>query len=485
VSVLLNTTAAAAATPTFATQQTFAVVSNPISVALADLNGDGRPDLAVANNNPNTNTVSVLLNTTAAAAAKPSFASQLIFAVRSQPFSVAVGDLNGDSRPDLAVANYDRSNSPSPGFVSVLLNNSKQALLTTATATGTILPAINLPGSISGTVFQDININGVQNPGEPGLAGQTLFLDLSGSGKLVAADPTTTTDSSGKYQFSGVSTGTYTVRQVLLGGMLLGTPASGSYQVTVTSGSNVTGQNFAEVPTSIAVPLTLPPSTSFLKQGNANANFVEALYRAILNRDAEPGGLASWTNVLNSNALSRLQVAQAIRKSPEHFTGEVTAFYFTLLGRAPDPQGLQGWVQNLQNGLLAEEQIAFAFLDSPEYLSKGDKYFVDQMYISLLGRSFDSSGEASWLDVLGNDASGKPTHAASMTHEQVITQFLRSDESLNRLVQGFYQVFLQRLADPGGLSGWLASLKQGGSFLTIGQQFLSSTEFYNRAAAQG
>src|SRR5262249_19132372 len=68
-------------------------------------------------------------------------------------------------------------------------------------------------GTISGTVFQDINRNGVRDAGEPGLAGQTVFLDLSGSGVLESADPTTTTDAAGSYQFT-VSPGTYTVRQV-------------------------------------------------------------------------------------------------------------------------------------------------------------------------------------------------------------------------------------------------------------------------------
>jgi hypothetical protein len=81
----------------------------------------------------------------------------------------------------------------------------------------------------------------------------------------------------------------------------------------VTSGVNITGQNVAEVPTSIAVPLTLPPATAFPKQGSANADYVEALYRAILNRDAAPGGLANWTGLLNSKTLSRLQVAQVTR----------------------------------------------------------------------------------------------------------------------------------------------------------------------------
>src|SRR5205807_8230189 len=131
----------------------------------------------------------------------------------------------------------------------------------------------------------------------------------------------------------------------------------------------------------------LPAHTPFPTQENPNADYVEAVYRAVLDRDADAGGLANWTSQLNSGALTRLQVVQGIRNSPEHFTQEVTAFYLTLLGRAPDPVGLQNWVQHLQSGM-REEQIAFYFLDSPEYLSQGDKHFVDAMYQSLLGRSF-------------------------------------------------------------------------------------------------
>ena len=49
MSVLLNTTAPGAATPSFAAKQDFTTGSGPFSVALGDLNGDGKPDLAVAN----------------------------------------------------------------------------------------------------------------------------------------------------------------------------------------------------------------------------------------------------------------------------------------------------------------------------------------------------------------------------------------------------------------------------------------------------
>ena len=47
--MLLNTTAPGATTPSFAAQQTFATGSDPVSVTAADLNGDGKPDLIVAN----------------------------------------------------------------------------------------------------------------------------------------------------------------------------------------------------------------------------------------------------------------------------------------------------------------------------------------------------------------------------------------------------------------------------------------------------
>jgi hypothetical protein len=46
-----------------------------------------------------------------------------------------------------------------------------------------------------------------------------------------------------------------------------------------------------------------------------------------------------------------------------------------------------------------------------------------------------------WLNASGDDASGNPTHPPTMTHEQVISGFLNSQESLTRLGEGYYQVF--------------------------------------------
>jgi hypothetical protein len=124
-----------------------------------------------------------------------------------------------------------------------------------------------------------------------------------------------------------------------------------------------------------------------------------------------------------------------------------------------------------------EEQIAANFLNSPEYLNNGDKFFVDSMYESLLGRKFDPNGEQFWLAQLG----GNP----AVAHAQVVSDFLFSQESLERLVRGYYAIYLQRQADPVGLDNWVKQLQQGLPFVTIGEQFLASDEFYNKAASNG
>jgi hypothetical protein len=77
---------------------------------VADFNGDGKLDLAVANSGDNTIT---LLLGDGRGGFTPSMGSP--FAAGTQPASVAVGDFNGDGKLDLAVAN-------SGGGVAVLLN---------------------------------------------------------------------------------------------------------------------------------------------------------------------------------------------------------------------------------------------------------------------------------------------------------------------------------------------------------------------------
>ena len=74
-------------------------------MAVADVNGDGQPDLIVANDWLQHGVGAAEHD--GAGATTPSFAAQQTFATGSIPSSVAAADINGDGRPDLVVANYD------------------------------------------------------------------------------------------------------------------------------------------------------------------------------------------------------------------------------------------------------------------------------------------------------------------------------------------------------------------------------------------
>ena len=80
-----------------------------VAVAIADLTGDGVPDLVVANYNANT--ISVLIGERGG-----TFLPQEVFSVGARPYAVTVADLNGDGRPDIVVANS------ASDTVSVLMN---------------------------------------------------------------------------------------------------------------------------------------------------------------------------------------------------------------------------------------------------------------------------------------------------------------------------------------------------------------------------
>ena len=101
----------------FAEKVDFATGSGARSLAMEDLDGDGKRELVVANRI--SVTVSVLRNTsTTGASDSSSFSMDADIATEIGAFSVVTGDLDGDGKPDLSVTNRDT------GTITVLRNTS-------------------------------------------------------------------------------------------------------------------------------------------------------------------------------------------------------------------------------------------------------------------------------------------------------------------------------------------------------------------------
>jgi hypothetical protein len=134
VSVLLNK-----GDGTFAPAITSPTGAEPTAITAADLNGDGKLDLVVTDWGVGANAVSVLIGN-----GDGTFAANVDYPVGQSPDAVAAVDLNGDGKPDLAVANFYGNT------VSVLINHGD----------GTFAPRVDFSTGAGPSSIAAVDLNG-------------------------------------------------------------------------------------------------------------------------------------------------------------------------------------------------------------------------------------------------------------------------------------------------------------------------------------
>lgn len=226
LSVLNNTSTSGAIT--FGTRTDFTTASVPSGIVAADLNRDGKPDLITSNAGPVTSTISVLKNITSAANSID-FAAKVEYATALVARHVAAGDIDGDGKVDVVTVNdangtfsvlrnisgseidfankVDIATGTSPMFVAIGdLDGDNKPEIVTAHVTGNqlaILRNLSTSGSVAfaGPAFVTLGATG-------GPRAVTLA-DLDGDGKVDLA--TANEDANNVSVFRNISTGAGTI----------------------------------------------------------------------------------------------------------------------------------------------------------------------------------------------------------------------------------------------------------------------------------
>lgn len=105
----------------------------------------------------------------------------------------------------------------------------------------------------------------------------------------------------------------------------------------------------------------------FNRSGGTNRAWVTDLYREILLREPDPGGLDHWASQADAG-VSHIVIAADFYGSLESRRTRITGLYASLLGRAPDTDGLSHWAGRLTNG--RDLELAVMLASSPEYYQR-------------------------------------------------------------------------------------------------------------------
>lgn len=233
--------------------------------------------------------------------------------------------------------------------------------------------------------------------------------------------------------------------------------------------------------------------------------FVERIYRFVLDREPEEEGAAYWSDELWAFRRTGAEVAQSFIFSDEfnarNTTNEefVTILYKTFFGRDPEEEGFNYWVDQLKNGAMDRTTVANGFIFSQEWADTCASYgirsggelkptgtiapteltyaFVERMYTTAMGRSYDEEGRQYWASELANfNATGESCGASFFLSDEMNGYGLSDKEYVGRL----YATFMDREADSDGEAYWLGLMASGTKREDVVFGFTRSPEFTDK-----
>ena len=249
---------------------------------------------------------------------------------------------------------------------------------------------------------------------------------------------------------------------------------------------------------------TKPVITQAAEPKNSVAEFVDRIYKYVLDREPEKEGAAFWTDELYSFRRTGAEVGLQFIFSEEFISRNlsdaefVTVLYRTFFGREPEEEGFKYWTTALADGTVDRMAVANGFVYSQEWADTCARYgirsggvepmveiapsdktyaFVERMYTTALKRESDKDGKNYWAAELSN---------FRYTGEQVGILFFLSDEMNSfglddsDFVTRLYKTFMDRDPEEGGFNFWVGFLAGGGTREGAVLGFTRSEEFVNK-----
>ncbi len=180
-------------------------------------------------------------------------------------------------------------------------------------------------------------------------------------------------------------------------------------------------------------------SNEFKARNLADGDFLDVLYRAFFDREADASGKEGWLTQLAAGT-SRETVLDGFVHGQEFvnlcdqygitpYAGYdpvaefVKRFYRQCLLREADEAGLSGWTANLKSGAAKGADVASGFVFSSEFKARNlaDGDFLDVQYAAFFNRSADTAGKAGWLEQM----------SAGTSRESVVYGFTHAAEFAN------------------------------------------------------
>lgn len=208
--------------------------------------------------------------------------------------------------------------------------------------------------------------------------------------------------------------------------------------------------------------------------------FVAQQYLDFFGFSGSSTDIAYWTNLLDSDSLTRADVIQAFYQSPLFQTtyARVARLYFAVLNRTPDINGLQYHVARLNAGYDIT-RVATDFTQSPEFKSLygnlDDGAFVDLLYLNVLDRPADPLGYQYWTTQLANGTSrGGVLIGFSDSPEYIGNTAHRSEITLIDVAM------LRRAPTQTEVNSWISRASSGADLPDLIAETLGSNEYIKR-----